>query len=124
VRDFDGASDGPTGFDLRSSVDNYADVIATRSGIVNTWTTPTAIDLAGGSFQDLASITFRIYGTGDDDHHLGSIFRVDNVTLAGIAVVPEPSTWALAAFGCIFVGARVISRCRRQKCPPSAAAAG
>jgi hypothetical protein len=87
-------------FDVRSSVDNYASSVelltATHSGLgVTTWK-QASIGLS--AFQNLSSITFRIFLNDGTNVNADSYLRLDTVTLTGVATaVPEPSTYALFA---------------------------
>ena len=99
--DVQGGGAEATGFDVRSSVTGTF-VIA--SGTVGTgWTSVTPIDLTGAAFQGLSSITFQIYGTDSSAGNTRDL-RVDNVTLNGTAVVPEPVNVALVIFGIAMTG--------------------
>jgi hypothetical protein len=70
-----------------------------------TWTSYT-IDLSGSSYQDLSGpVVFRLYGWYDKSS--ATSINFDNITLNGVAVVPEPIHIALGAFGLIFAGVRV-----------------
>lgn len=59
-----GGTSGTRGFLVRSSVDGYASDLAGEA-LSTTYTWPTTrnvdIDLSGGSFQNLSTITFRFY---------------------------------------------------------------
>lgn len=107
---------GPSSFQVRSSLDNYASSIG-GGGVSGTWSSSGAIDLGAAAFQDLSTITFRIYGFGDGNNGNGSYFLIDDVSLDGVAAVPEPVTVALGLFGlgCSLVTAgRRVARNRRS----------
>lgn len=88
-------------FTVRSSIDSYADNIASFdkaavSGQNNGWTSTGDISLSGSSYQGLTSITFRIF-LSDNIATSQYAMRIDNLLLTGAAVssVPEPSSVAL-----------------------------
>lgn len=53
------------------------------------------VDLTGSAYQNLSSITFRLYAYSPGS---GQTIDFDNITVNG-SVVPEPSTTVLAALG-------------------------
>ena len=83
---------------VRSSVDNYGANIATGSTTATTFSQGT-VNLAD-SYNNLSTITFRIYGWNPANVDL----LFDNITLNGVVAVPEPVNIALAAFGLGAVG--------------------
>jgi hypothetical protein len=97
---FDAARGGtgtPRGYDIRSSVDNYAATLGTADlATVRPAYTPVNIDLSAPAFQDLtAPVTFRfyVYSTGG-----GASVDFDNIALNGTAT-PEPASLTLIGLG-------------------------
>ena len=89
-----GGDGGPTHFSVRSSLDGFAadDVSGTLSSSFTTQSfSPNAVLSTG------QSVEFRVFawGTGNS----GATFAADNVHVAGIAPVPEPSTAASVGLG-------------------------
>ncbi|NJK92548.1 MAG: PEP-CTERM sorting domain-containing protein [Blastochloris sp.] len=84
---------GPTGFAFRSSVDSFAANLGAPTA------TGVSIDLSAASFQNLTGpIEFRLYGFGASS--AAGTFSVNDFTFSGnVAVVPEPSTYALLGLG-------------------------
>jgi hypothetical protein len=89
-------------FDVRSSVLGYGVSIgAIETPAVNIGTNPVwlpaSVVLTGGDYQNLNSITFRIYLNDGNNESASSYLRLDTITLGGVAVtvVPEPSTYAM-----------------------------
>jgi len=124
--DFQAAMGGtttPRGFGLFSDRDNYATALVTADipTIRPNWTQYFA-DLSGPLFQDLTGpVTFRmvIYAPSS-----GSSIEFDNLTLFGVANVPEPGTLALLSCAlaslALFVGAK--QRRRRARLAPQTVA--
>jgi hypothetical protein len=84
---------------VRSSLDSYSTDIASGATTANaTWYTNPTIDL-GTSYDNLSSITFRIYVWDDRARGKNEFGYLDNIILDGVSVVPEPATVALAIFG-------------------------
>ena len=119
---------GPRQWEWRSSVDSFAAPIATY-GILNVsvteslgiLTTPDAnagytgnvLDLSGGSFDNLTSVTFRLYGYNSEGT-AGTGGLQGPISFSGASVVPEPSTYAiLALVGVGFAAYRLRRRARR-----------
>jgi hypothetical protein len=96
IFDARGAGNGgpPSGFQLRSSLDGFTANIASGS-LSGSWGSSGSLNLSGSAFQNLSTITFRIYGV--DNNNNGDI-QIDNVILDGVAA-PEPATVALGVFG-------------------------
>ncbi len=96
---------------VRSSVDSFVSTIYTRNIPSNSFFFNETIDLTGAAYQDLATITFRFYGTSPST---SSILYYDAVNLNGSVVnaVPEPSTYAMALAGLACGG---FSTWRRRK---------
>jgi len=107
-----GTSGNGVDWAIRSSVGNYASNIGAGS------TTSTAFGsavgtgtLTGTSYDNLASITFRIYAW-DSKNGVGNAADgfVDNIIMndtVSIQTVPEPINYAMALFGLVFVGGGV-----------------
>lgn len=73
--------------------------------ISGTGFTGSSVDLTGGAFDGLTTVTFRVYGW-DDSPPPDLLF--DNVVLSGTVVpVPEPINVALGVFGLCVAGAGV-----------------
>ncbi|MEM6821475.1 MAG: hypothetical protein AAF558_05995 [Verrucomicrobiota bacterium] len=87
-------------FFVRSSVDSFASDLASYAGGSFGWTERT-VDLTGGGFDSLASVTFRLYGVSQFSI-LGRGFALDNVELQANAV-PEPSALILSASALIIL---------------------
>lgn len=89
-------------FEVRSSLDTYAAAIPGTYSLnpiikVNDGQFQTAsFDLTGSSFQDLATITFRLYVTGSAAANTNDIVRFDDIQLQ---VIPEPTTALLGSLG-------------------------
>jgi hypothetical protein len=92
-------------FALRSSLDSFATTIGTLSVTApngNTVWTTGAVSLTAPAFQNLSSITFRLYMFDSFDTTSPSNFtgvnRMDNIALNGtITAVPEPTSLLLAS---------------------------
>lgn len=98
---------------IRSSVDNYAADIGTitqASADTAVFSSSGPFDLSGSQYQNLSSISFRLYlfDTSDSTATTAIVHRVDDVVLNGEAV-PEPSVLGLAALA----GASLLGRRRR-----------
>jgi hypothetical protein len=102
---------GPRQWEWRSSVDSFASVLTNYTSLnasvtesLGTLTTPDAnagytgntLDLSGGSFENLSSVTFRLYGYNSEGT-AGTGGLQGPLTFSGVSVVPEPSTYALLA---------------------------
>lgn len=103
-------------FDVRSSLDYTTSIWSQSVNVVNN-TSPTwslaDIDLTDSAYQDLESISFRIYLNDGENTSGNSQLRFDSVTLSGASTaIPEPSTYALLG-GVGVLGLAVLRR-RRQ----------
>lgn len=97
---FDAARGGggtPRGYDIRSSVDNFATDLGTADlATVRPTYTHVTIDLSGAAFQNLTTPTtfrFYVYSPGG-----GSSVDFDNIVLNG-AATPEPASLSLVGLG-------------------------
>ena len=89
-------------FDVRSSVLGYGTSIdsftatAVNIGTNPTWL-PASVVLTGGDYQNLNSITFRIFLNDGSNASGTSYLRLDTLTLSGVAAtaVPEPASYAM-----------------------------
>lgn len=107
-----GGGAGPTTLTLVASTDNFASdftQLGTTSVLANgTWALA-SISFATTTWASDTPVTFRIYGT-DGTGGIGSAnWRIDDVTMAIIAV-PEPSTYATLALGLGCLGLRFVRR--------------
>ncbi|YCM46861.1 PEP-CTERM sorting domain-containing protein (plasmid) [Verrucomicrobiaceae bacterium 227] len=62
----------------------------------------TTIDVSGAEFQNINSVTFRLYGFAINDAgpaNTANIYRLDNIQLEASVAVPEPSTMLLGFLG-------------------------
>jgi hypothetical protein len=87
-------------FDVRSSLDNYASSISVLTASVDAanvvnWSTASIV-LTDPAYQNLGTVTFRIFLNDGTNVNSESFLRLDTVTLTGTAV-PEPATYALLA---------------------------
>lgn len=94
---------GPSGTTfVRSSVDGFTSDLGsyTQIGTTNSDFTNRSIDLSGAAYQDLSTITFRIYHYDDTNSatSTGLVHRLDDVVVNGNAV-PEPASFALFGLG-------------------------
>lgn len=94
---------GPTSWDV---IINGTPVGTSPIADVTTWF-DVNIPLSGFTGLNSAMVTF----TGYDAEGSTGTWRLDDVSLDGLAVVPEPSTWLLLAGGSVFLAARL----RRRK---------
>ena len=79
-----GGGSTPRGYDVRSSVDNFAATLRTEDvQTVRPVFTPISIDLSGAPFQDLSTITFKIFGYSPGT---GSSLDYDNIVVNGMTV--------------------------------------
>lgn len=106
------------GFDIYTSVGGFASTAAivgsgSRSVAGANVFQNLSVDLSGASFQNLTSaITFRIYFY--DGASVGTSHQLlDNLTINGTAVVPEPTSLALIASA--LAGGTLFLRRRRQR---------
>ena len=79
-----GGASTPRGYDVRSSIDNYAATLGTANVPTARPTfTPVSIDLSGSGFQSLSTITFKIfnYTTGT-----GASMDYDNIVVNGLTM--------------------------------------
>lgn len=97
-------------FTLRSSLDGFTDNIAqfTRDSVAANADSVSSglISLSDSAYQNLTSITFRLFLSDDGVNTTTHTLRLDNIDVQGFSVtsaVPEPSTYAalsgLAALG-------------------------
>lgn len=87
---------------------NVGSTVSTGSSTFSTQT----ISLSAPQFQNLTlPVTFRIYIFDDKSGSMSDL--LDNVTLNGIASVPEPGTWAMMGLGAGLLGA--VQRFRRSR---------
>jgi hypothetical protein len=120
---------GPRQWQWRSSIDSYASILAnytalnanvTESGGVLTTPDGTAsytgntLTITGSSFEDLSSVTFRIYGYNSEGP-AGTGGLQGPITFEGAMVVPEPSTYALLALSGLALAGYAARRRQRQK---------
>lgn len=89
-------------FDVRSSLDNYASSISVltasvaAANVVN-WSNASIV-LTDAAYQNLSTITFRIFLNDGTNVNTESFLRLDTVALTGVAAaVPEPASYALLA---------------------------
>jgi hypothetical protein len=87
----------PAGYALESSVDGFSSIISTANFSQNVPAFSTySVNLSGAAFQNITSITFKIFGYNADYGYE----QFDNVTVNGtLGAVPEPGSLALAAMG-------------------------
>lgn len=79
-----GGTTAPRGYDVRSSVDNFAATLGTADVTTNRPTfTPVSIDLSGSVFQNLSTITFKIFCYTPAT---GSSVDYDNIVVNGITM--------------------------------------
>jgi MYXO-CTERM domain-containing protein len=104
----------PATFDVRSSLDGYASsigVFTANVGSVNVvnWSNASIV-LTDAAYQDLSTITFRIFLNDGTNENGASYLRLDTVALTGVATmaVPEPSSyaWVAGLFGLTLAGVR------------------
>jgi hypothetical protein len=93
-------NNGPTSLSIQYSVNGgtFTDLV---TGVV-TDTNPKlySYDLINSSFQDLQSVTFRIYGLNAKSN--GGQFSINDYSLSGTAV-PEPQTLSLIGVGSLLM---------------------
>jgi len=92
----------PTTWEIRSSIDSYANTLGTAATIASPGTPmPHSINLSGNSsFQNVSSsIQFRLYGyNGTGFGGLKSVSGADGLNVSGsVSAVPEPVSTALIA---------------------------
>ena len=66
----------------------------------------TAADLGGANWQDVARLSVRVPGTGDEPKTDYAFFGVDATLIEGNLVVPEPSSMSLLMLGGILLFSR------------------
>lgn len=105
-------------FSLRSSVDGFANDIAsfTRSSVASNsdFVTSGPISLSAPAYQNLNSITFRLFLSDDGVSTTTHTLRLDDFDVQGlssVAAVPEPASFAALLAMCS--GMLVASRRRR-----------
>lgn len=105
-----GGGGTPRGYTVRSSADNFAANLGTADvGTVRPDFSSVTIPLTDAAFQDLSSITFRIYSHAPN---AGNSVDYDNITVNGtVSVVPEPAALSAVALGTLLIGRR-----RRRCC--------
>lgn len=91
-----GGAGTPRGYAVRSSADGFAANLASADLLTARPTyTPVSVDLSAAAFQNLSTITFRIYSYAPA---AGSSVDYDDITVNGSVVsVPEPSAALLPA---------------------------
>ncbi|MDO7845592.1 choice-of-anchor D domain-containing protein [Hymenobacter sp. M29] len=84
------SASGPTAYEVRSSLDNYASAVATGNTSATLTTQTVTLGATFNSIQNATGVTFRIYGYNASGST--STWRQDNVTLSGYvtAAVPSP----------------------------------
>ncbi len=99
-----GTATGAATFEVRSSADNYTSAIGSFSQAVVNSTTPAwqqaSVGLTALQYQNLDTITFRIYLDDGANSSGNTQLRLDTVALTGVSdasVVPEPSSAAALA---------------------------
>jgi len=102
-----GGSGTPRGYDVRSSVDNYATDLSTADlATIRPTYTHVSIDLTGAAYQNLTTATtFRFYVYAPAT---GNSVDFDNIVLNGTAT-PEPASLSLLGLG----GLALLRRSRR-----------
>ena len=95
-----GGGSTPRGFLLRSSVDNFTANLAGQDLTTARPTyTPFSVNLSATHVDLTGPVTFRFYNYAPA---AGNSIDYDNIVLNGsVALVPEPSTLALAALGAL-----------------------
>jgi len=120
---------GPRDWEWRSSLDNFASALTNYSSLnaglsealgvltvpdANSSWTGNVLDLSGGSFDNLSSITFRFYGYNAESA-AGTGGLQGTLSFTGASVVPEPSTYALLALSGLALAGYAARRRQRQK---------
>jgi hypothetical protein len=100
-------------FEVRSSVDSYASAIAgTYSENPADQGAPyenATLDLTGGSYDGLESISFRLYAKSDSTPNFNDIVRWDNILVSGdvnTTAIPEPASLAMGLVGLTLIAGR------------------
>lgn len=111
-----------TGIDIavRSSVDGFSTDVYNWGGDLGAAGHTVTIDLSGGTYDNLSSIEFRIYGWGSTASSnrlaigtLGTADGVDDIVLQGtVAAVPEPSVYTMLLLGMLGIAGVVFFRKR------------
>jgi hypothetical protein len=109
------SSTGPASFDLQYSTDGTTFTTFTSYTVPQVTWSSLAPEISGASefFQDLSAISaldndssvyFRLTATVTPGS-TGGTNRVDNITISGTDLVPEPTTFglALASLGCLLI---------------------
>lgn len=114
-----GVTSGTTNYDFRSSLDSYTTNIGSgfhsltgQGPTSNPTFTARSVDLSGASFQGLTgAVTFRVY-IFDSITGNTRLTAIDNLTLNGVTVVPEPSAGLLVLAGGVLCFLQYRSRAR------------
>ncbi|MCH7226807.1 GDSL-type esterase/lipase family protein [Haloferula sp. A504] len=81
-------------FEVRSSLDGFVSSIpgnySANPATVGTPYESATLDLSGGSYDGLASITFRLYATSSAPPLFTDILRWDNITVSGSVAQADP----------------------------------
>ncbi len=90
-------ANGPTQFELRSSVTGTSS-IGTITSNTNNQEPAITVDLSGAAFQNVADITFQLFGWGADTASGG--FSINEYSFNGMTAVPEPTSLILVGMAC------------------------